>query len=186
MYPFPDQEWGMISQASVLHGWHCVFFFWAKETKRVKQTKQFLPQNRQISPGGRLEQEYCCSYTATDGHCRYCACDMSCLWFLLFATYSWLAQSLQRWQLVWLHQRLRHRPLHLLVRQGIVHKIHLHIRYNNNNKKYVDALNRVWNSTPLYTKETEMAAHVAATGPAGTTIFVSIISLIKIFTRIFF
>ena len=30
-----------------------------------------------------------------------------------------------------------------------------------------------------------MAAHVAATGPAGTTIFVSIISLIKIFTTIF-
>ena len=63
----------MISQVSVLHGLHWVFFFWAKEIKRVKQTKQFLPQNRRTSPGGRLEQEYCCSYTATDGHCRYCA-----------------------------------------------------------------------------------------------------------------
>ena len=40
----------MISQVSVLHGLHWVFFFWAKETKRVKQTKQFFttkPTNSQ-------------------------------------------------------------------------------------------------------------------------------------------
>ena len=83
----------MISQVSVLHGLHWVFFFWAKETKRVKQTKQFFTTKPTNFPGGRLEQEYCCSYTATDGHCRYCACNMSCLWFLLFVTCSWLTQS---------------------------------------------------------------------------------------------
>jgi len=73
-------------------------------------TNQYL-DDLVSSNGGRLEQEYCCSYTATDGHCSD---DNSC---------DYTSASVTGHYISW------------------------------------------------YAKETEMAAHVAATGPAGTTIF---------------
>merc|ERR1712150_302354 len=73
-------------------------------------TNQYL-DDLVSSNGGRLEQEYCCSYTATDGHCSD---DNSC---------DYTSASVTGHYISW------------------------------------------------YAKETGMAPHVAATGPAGTTIF---------------
>ena len=69
--------------------------------------------------GGRLEQEYCCSYTATDGHCRD---DNSCDYTTASVTGHYIS----------------------------------------------------W-----YPRETEMATHVAAVGPAATVMFVSITCLLS-------
>merc|ERR1712141_100023 len=100
------QQTGVITDLSEEHLVNCM----ATNGCSGWYTNQYL-DDLVSSNGGRLEQEYCCSYTATDGHCSD---DNSC---------DYTSASVTGHYISW------------------------------------------------YAKETEMAAHVAATGPAGTTIF---------------
>merc|ERR1711928_114468 len=82
------QQTGVITDLSEEHLVNCM----ATNGCSGWYTNQYL-DDLVSSNGGRLEQEYCCSYTATDGHCSD---DNSC---------DYTSASV-------------YRPLHLLVRQG--------------------------------------------------------------------
>ena len=114
------QKTGVIADLSEEHLVNCLATNGCSGWYSNQYLEDIVSQN-----GGRLEQEYCCGYTATDGHC---VDDNSC---------DYTSASVTGHYIAW------------------------------------------------YAPETEMAGHVAAVGPAATTIFVSVTYLtIKIILRL--
>ena len=103
------QKTGVIADLSEEHLVNCLATNGCSGWYSNQYLEDIVSQN-----GGRLEQEYCCGYTATDGHC---VDDNSC---------DYTSASVTGHYIAW------------------------------------------------YAPETEMAGHVAAVGPAATTIFVSV------------
>ena len=60
-YPFPDQEWGIIGQTSLLHNWHRVLFLLRFEEEKIGQTPnwgQYFTEAKNGRRGGRATSRY--------------------------------------------------------------------------------------------------------------------------------